>query len=148
MGSMDFPISELLDHENSLAWLTRHFHPSGFGCPQCGAPSDAARPFRATACSQLPVYRCEACDRVYNVYTGTIFAQSHLTPQQVVLLLRGVSKGEPTTTLSRELGVSYPTALKFRHALQANGVAHQPQTALPDRHTETDEMFQNAGEKK
>lgn len=145
---MEFPITELLDHESSLAWLIRHFHPNGFGCPQCAASGDAARPFRETERSQLLVYRCEACDRAYNVYTGTVFAQSHLTPQQVVLLLRGVSKGEPTTTLARELGVSYPTALKFRHALQANGAAQQPNTALPDRHTETDEMFQNAGEKK
>jgi transposase-like protein len=145
---MEFPITELLDHESSLAWLIRHFHPGGFDCAQCGAPGDEARCFRETARSQLLVYRCTRCDRVYNVYTGTVFQQSHLTPPQVVLLLRGVSKGEPTTTLAKELGVSYPTVLKLRHALQANGTAQQPHTALPDRYTETDEMFQNAGEKK
>jgi len=67
---------------------------------------------------------------------------------QVVLLVRGVCKGEPSTTLAAELGVSYNVVLDLRHALQAKAEWMQPNTALSDEQTETDEMFQNAGEKR
>ena len=145
---MDFPLTELLDEESSLDWLTRHFHPEGMRCPTCGQASCEARPFRETASSQLTTYRCCGCERAYNLYTGTVFQGRHLRPQQAVLFLRGVSKGEPSTVLSRELQLSYPTVLDIRHQLQANAERAQPDTPLPDQHAETDEMFQNAGEKR
>ena len=145
---MEFPITDLLDEESSLDWLSRHFHPEGMRCPTCGQAVSEARPFRETRCSQLETYRCTDCETAYNLYTGTVFAGRQLTAQQVVLLLRGVSKGEPSTTLAKELSLSYPTILNIRHQLQANAEREQPNTALPDRQTETDEMFQNAGEKR
>lgn len=145
---MEFPIADLLDQESSLEWVTRHFHPEGLRCPSCGRDVCEARSFRETECSQLTTYRCCGCESVYNLYTGTVFQGRHLTPQQVVLFLRGVSKGEPSTTLAKELGLSYPTVLSIRHQLQANAERTQPDTPLPDRQTETDEMFQNAGEKR
>jgi transposase-like protein len=145
---MEFSIRELLDEANCLAWLFSHFHPEGMNCPTCGRPVSEARPFRETECSGLITYRCTDCETAYNLYTGTIFAGRHLTAQQVVLFLRGVSKGEPSTTLAEELGLSYPTVLNIRHQLQANVEREQPDTPLPDQQTETDEMFQNAGEKK
>ena len=58
------------------------------------------------------------CDRPYNVYTGTLFQQRHLTPRQVVLLMRGICKGEPSTTRSAELEIGYQTVLEMRHAVQ------------------------------
>ena len=36
----------------------------------------------------------------------------------------------------------------MRHKVHANAESEQPKTPLPDRHSETDEMFQNSGEKK
>jgi hypothetical protein len=38
--------------------------------------------------------------------------------------------------------------LTMRHRVQANAELEQPTTALSDSHSETDEMFQNAGEKR
>lgn len=145
---MEFPITRLLSHEESTEWIREHFHPDGQECPDCGAPIEQARPFRLTRKSRLTVYRCRACDRTYNLYTGTVFQQRHLTPMQVILLVRGVCKGEPSTTLAAELGVSYSTVLDLRRALQANAEWLQPDTPLGDEQTETDEMFQNAGEKR
>jgi hypothetical protein len=84
---------------------------------------------------------------VYTVYTGTVFANKQLRPAQVILLLRGVCKGESTASLSRELGLAYDTVHHVRQALHANAIQLQPDTPLPDAITETDEMFQNAGEK-
>jgi IS30 family transposase len=65
-----------------------------------------------------------------------------------VLLVRGVSKGNPTAEIAREIGVSRQTVHELRREIQANAQRQQPQTPLSDSQTETDEMFQNAGEKR
>ena len=145
---MEFPITDLLDKENCTQWIIEHVHPNGFSCPTCKAPIDQAREFRTTKRSQLIVYRCNCCQSPYNLYTGTVFQQHHLTPMQVVLLIRGVLKGESSKMLSTELGINYKTILTLRHEIQANAEQLQPDTPLPDDETETDEMFQNAGEKR
>ena len=145
---MEFPITDLLDYESSVAWITEHFHPQGFHCPKCGAPPTQARSFRKTKRSQLVVYRCLQCQTAYNLYTGTIFQQTHLTPMQVVLLMRGICKGESSQVLAAELDLNYGRVLSLRHAAQANAENAQPDTPLLDQRTETDEMFQNAGEKR
>ena len=67
---------------------------------------------------------------------------------QVVLLMRGICKGESSKVLAEELGLNYGTVLTLRHEIQWKAEQAQPTTPLPDRHTETDEMFQNAGEKR
>lgn len=145
---MDFPIVDLLDDEMSTAWLQKHFHPQGLKCPHCYAEVEQAREFRRTKTSGLMVYRCRTCGGIYNLYSGTVFEGSHLRPPQVVLLVRGVCKGEPTAMMARELKVCRQTALGLRRRLQANGEKLQPSTPLSDTRTETDEMFQNAGGKK
>ena len=94
------------------------------------------------------MYRCLSCDGVYNLYSSTVFQQKQFTPAQVVLLLRGVYQGTPTAQLAREMGLSRPTVYSMRRVLQSNAQAMQPNSPLADEQTETDEMFQNAGEKK
>ena len=145
---MDFPIIDLLDDEVSTIWLHQYMHVGGLKCPHCQASTTAARVFRQTRKSNLDVYRCSQCQGIYTVYSGTVFQGKQLRPAQVVLLLRGVCKGEPTQPLARELGLSRPTVHQLRHALQRNAERLQPDTPLRDRQTETDEMFQNAGEKR
>jgi len=145
---MEFPITNLLSQEQSEQWLLDYFHPDGLKCHRCGAGVAEAYPHRQTKKSQLTVYRCKHCQQIYNLYSATVFQQCHLTPAQVILLLRGVLKGEASTTLAAELGVSYQTVLNLRHDLQANARQMQPDSPLPDNVTESDEMFQNAGEKR
>jgi hypothetical protein len=143
---MIFPITNLLDDEQSERWLLEHFHPDGLHCLKCG--STKRRIFRETQTSRLTVYRCLQCEGIYNLYSGTLFEKKHLRPSQVVLLLRGVVKGESSISLSEELGVSRSTVHELRKELQVNAQSLQPSTPLIDEHTETDEMFQNAGEKR
>lgn len=143
---MIFPITDLLDDERSEKWLLEHFHPDGLRCPKCG--STKRRFFRRTETSRLAVYRCLQCEGIYNLYSATLFEKKHLRPSQVVLLLRGVAKGEPATRLAQELGVSRQTVHELRKELQQNALGLQPDVPLTDEHTETDEMFQNAGEKR
>jgi hypothetical protein len=76
-----------------------------------------------------------------------LFEGSQLTPSQVVLLLRGFVQGQSSEQMARELGLTPKTVLKWPHRVQANAERMQPQTPVPDAETESDEMFQNAGEK-
>lgn len=145
---MEFPITDLLSREQCTRWIIEHVHRSSFGCKNCGAGVEQARKFRTTHRSQLTVYRCRPCDQTYNLYTGTLLEQHHLRPEQVVLFLRGMLKGESSKTLATELKLSYKTVLTLRHHLQARVQQLQPDEQLPDGETETDEMFQNAGEKR
>lgn len=145
---MEFPIVDLLSNEECEQWLSNHFHPDGLKCPRCGAGVEEAYHFRKTKRSQLRVYRCKRCLQPYNVYSRTVFEQRHLTPAQAILLLRGVLKGEPSRTLAAELGLHEVTVLELRRDIQNNARLLQPDTPLPDQQTETDEMFQNAGEKR
>jgi transposase len=142
---MIFPITGLMNEAQSARWLLEHFHPEGLRCPKCD--STRRRIFRETQTSRLTVYRCLDCEGTYNLYSGTVFEKKHLRPSQVVLLLRGVVKGESSISLVEELGLSRTTVHELRKELQANARVLQPETPLADEHTETDEMFQNAGEK-
>ncbi len=145
---MDFPIINLLDTDGSAAWVEQHFHPQGMKCPHCQAGRDEARFFRVNRGSGLTVYRCLRCDGIYNLYSGTLFADSQLTPEHVVLLLQGVLQGKPSQQIAREIGLTEKTVRKWRHRLQAQAEALQPQSPLTDLETESDEMFQNAGGKR
>ncbi len=151
---MEFPITDLLSPAESTQWILDFFHPQGLHCPNCGEPAEHAyvhcqtkksqpRPADAECGTGLTVYRCRACASVYNLYTGTIFQQRHFTPPQVVLLLRGILKGEPSLPLAAELKVSLHTILDVRRDLQESARLLQPNTPLTDSHTETDEMFQS-----
>ena len=86
-------------------------------------------------------------DGVYGVYGDCVCEQTAAsgTGDSAVAW---VCKGESTASLSRELGVAYDTVHHLRQDLQANAIRLQPDTPLPDEVTETDEMFQNAGEKR
>jgi transposase-like protein len=145
---MDFSLLEVMDDEISAEWVKKYFHPQGFGCSHCGARFEQARFFRANSGSGLSVYRCRQCQGIYHLYSGTIFEGSQLSPSQVVLLLRGFVQGQSSEQLARELGMTPKTVLKWRHRVQANAERMQPKTPVPDPETESDEMFQNAGEKR
>jgi transposase-like protein len=145
---MDFPIIDLLDLDESMAWLEKHFHPKGLKCPHCQAGPEQARFFRVNHGSGLAVYRCQSCQGIYHLYSGTLFAGSQLAPQHVVLLLQGILQGKSSKQLARELGLTEKTVLKWRHRLHAQAERLQPTTPLNDQVTESDEMFQNTGEKR
>lgn len=145
---MEFPITDLLDYDNSVDWIRKHFHPKGLRCPKCETPVKKSREFRRAQKSGLMTYRCDHCGAAYNLYTNTEFEGCSWTPMQVILFLRGICKGETTRQLAVELALNYKTVLDMRHKLQSNAESEQPITPLADTHSETDEMFQNAGEKR
>lgn len=145
---MDFPITDLMDDKASTEWIMEYFHPDGVRCPHCNATWADGREFRRTRRSELIVYRCQRCRGIYNLYSGTIFAARQLRPAQVVLLVRGVLKGESAASLARELGMSRTTITELRQLIQENAAQIQSQMPLKDNVVEADELFQNAGEKR
>jgi transposase-like protein len=109
---------------------------------------DQANWFRKTKRSDLDVYRCKVCHGIYNLYSGTVFEGRYFTPEQTVLIIREVLQGKSSAKIARELRISRTTALEVRHLLQANAEREQTKEPLSDLEVETDEMFQNAGEKR
>jgi len=141
---IDFPIGELLDESICLLWLERHLHAEGFTCPRCG--STKRRLFREQG--DFPAYRCQACDGYSTLLTGTVFANTRQRPATLVLLLRGIAKGEPTARLARELGVSRKQLHTLRRRIQANLNETAPTGVMMGTAFEADELYHNAGENK
>lgn len=141
---IDYPITELLDEATCKSWLERHLHPNGFGCPEC--QSQERRLHRPQG--HFESYLCRVCGCYYTLLTGSVFAGSRQSAQTLVLLLRGISKGESTNRLHRELGMSYKQVLTLRHRLQQNLDESAPTTVMQGDEFEVDELYQNAGEKR
>ena len=99
---IDFPINELLDEERCRQWLEVHFHPNGLRCPNC--QSERRRNFRQLR--HFQAYRCLDCTRYYTLLSGTIFEKSQQAPSTLVMLIRGIAKGESSSQMSRELNLS------------------------------------------
>ncbi len=142
---IDFPIGDLLDEQACLAWIEAHLHPDGLVCPQCGAAE--RRLFRTHGL--WPAFRCRACHRYFTLLSGTALAKTHQPPSTIVLLLRGVARGEPTARLARELPMSRAQVHILRHRLQRNLYDTLPRAVLEDEVLfEADEVYINAGEKR
>ena len=105
------------DKDPCIASLIEHFHPDGFRCPHCHHTE--ARITRENRRSGLKVYHCSNCQQDYNLYTGTPFAGSHLTPVQSERLLHGVLL-DPAQ-LAEELGITKKTVRKWQQRLQTDG---------------------------
>ena len=141
---IEFPITELMDNSICLIWLERHLHPQGLICPRCG--NSTRRLFREQG--HFPAYRCRACDGYYTLLTGTVFEKTRQRPATLVLLLRGITKGESTARLARELGLSRKQLHTLRQRIQTNLNETAPTAVMRGTAFEADELYQNAGEKK
>lgn len=141
---IDFPITELFDDSLCLLWLERHLHPDGFVCPHCGSAD--RRTFRVQG--HYDAYRCRACDGYSTLLSGTAFEGSRQRPATLVLLLRGITKGESTARLARELHLSRQTVHTLRQRLQTNLNNSAPTEVMDGQTFEVDELYLNAEEKK
>jgi transposase-like protein len=142
---MDFPLLDLLDDAACYDFLLASLHPEGLRCPRCqGRESVVHRSHRDPVLD----YRCRACGRVFNAFTGTALQGTQRSAAHLVLLLRGIAQGVSTARLARELACSRRHLLELRHRLQHHAWKYLPRPALADAAVEADEMFQNAGEKR
>jgi transposase-like protein len=143
---MDFPIAEFMDEDACYEKLVDLLHPDGLACPRCHA-RDGLRVHRRHRAPVLD-YRCDGCGRVFNAFTDTAFHKTHRRPSEILLILRGISQGETTARLARELKRHRQHLLKLRHRLQESAFKAADPVPLDDAAVEADEMYQNAGEKR
>jgi transposase-like protein len=113
---IDFPITDMLDDAACVTWLEQYLHPTGLVCPRCHGTE--RRLFRRHAF--FPSYRCRACHRTYTLLTDTVFEKTRQRPARIVLLLRGIAKGESTARLSRELEIGRKRLGELRQHIQTN----------------------------
>ncbi len=142
---MDFPLIDLMDQDACYHKLVGWLHPDGLDCPDCKT-DDHLRVHRRHRAPVLD-YRCTACGRVFNAFTGTPLAGTHRTPAEIVLILRGFAQGVPTAQLARELGCDRKHLLELRRRMQGDAERWLDRNPLGDPVAEADEMYQNAGEK-
>jgi transposase len=64
---------------------------------------------------------------------------------EIVLMLRGIVQGDPTTQMAQELDRDYGKLLTWRHRIQAQGLANRLAAHLSDEAVEVDEVYQNSG---
>jgi transposase-like protein len=142
---MDFPLTDLMDQDACYAKLVGLLHPGGLTCPTCKA-ADHLRVHRRHRAPVLD-YRCAACGRVFNAFTGSALEGTHRRPAEVMLILRGFAQGVPTAQLARELGCDRKHLLELRRRMQGDAARWLDRNPPGDRVVEADEMYQNAGEK-
>ena len=141
-----FPITELMDKKECYNNLLNILHKEGFGCPN-GHPLPPEQAPHDNKRMPLVDYKCRICGCVYNIFTNTMWSGTTYDCVTVLLILRGFSQGITTQQLAEELDRDYGTLLKRRHEIMNQALENRPDEPLPDIHTESDEMFQNAGQK-
>jgi transposase-like protein len=98
------------DDDACLEYLMDLRHGSHIDCPKCGKHGKFHR------IKRHPAYECAWCG--YEIYpmVGTIFHRSHVPLQKwfyALYLFTTSRHGVPAKELQRQLGVSYPTALRM-----------------------------------
>ncbi len=139
-----YKIDHLLDEEKCHRHLIELMHKGNLCCPVCKSTQKRVHSYQR---APVLLYQCKSCGKFFNLFTHTVFQGTHYACSVVVMLLRGIAQGVSTAQLSKELGLDYSNLLKLRHQLQENAYENLPIEPLTDQVTETDEMFQNAGEK-
>ena len=88
-----------MTEEASYLSLLNTLHPKGLCCPNGHSLPSSQQPYRHT---RAPVvdYRCKQCKKVFNIFTGTAWAGTHYSCDQVVLIVDGFNKGMPITAVS------------------------------------------------
>jgi transposase-like protein len=142
---MDFPLTDLMDQDACYHKLVSLLHPGGLACPACKS-SDRLRIHRRHRAPVLD-YRCTACGRVFNAFTGTDLDGTHRRPAEIMLILRGFAQGVPTARLARELGCDRKHLLELRRRMQGHAARWLDRNPLGEAVVEADEMDQDAGEK-
>ncbi len=142
-----FPIGDLLDEQACYDYLKDLLHPDGFTCPEGHELPPEQAPHKFQNRKAVVDFRCRCCGRVFNIFTDTAWSGSSYPCSTIILILRGFVQGTSTLHLSKELGIHYKTLLERRHGFQQNAYENRCLNALADNDVETDEMFQNAGEK-
>ena len=112
-----FPIQALMDEQACYDYLLAVLHPHGLHCPQ-GHPLVADQGAHDRHRAPAVDHRCRTCGAVFNLFTHTLWSKTRHNCATIVLILRGIAQGVPTTHLARELGIDRAHVLEHRHEIQ------------------------------
>jgi hypothetical protein len=143
---MKFDISKFFDEQKCYDFLVEILHPEGLRCPQCKKSVKESKIHRHDRAPILN-YRCP-CGRIYNIFAGTEWQGTHYRCSVIVCILRGIAQGIPSKHLAEELDIDFSQLLERRHRMQDRTLASLPKGKMEGSVFETDEMYQNAGEKR
>ena len=102
------------DEEQCWEHLTRLRWPRGFVCPRCGGDSRGYLKAKR-------VHECRACGYQGSVTAGTVFHKTRVALSSWFWAIYRMSQGKKGVSalqLSKEIGVSYPTAWLLAHKLR------------------------------
>ena len=143
---LPFPIEDLMDEQKCYDFLAEVLHPEGLSCPE-GHPLPAEQAPHDRTRAPIVKYRCRHCGRVFNIFTNTVLSGIRYNCSEIVLMLRGIVQGQPTTQLAQELERDYGSLLTWRHRIQDQGLQNRVAAQLADEEVEVDEVYQNSGHK-
>lgn len=101
---------EFPDDATCLDWLVGHLYPDGIYCPKCERITKHHR------VKSRPAYSCQFCGHYEYPMRGTIFQDSSTSLRlwfHGMYLMASTRCGISAKQLEREVGVSYPTALRM-----------------------------------
>lgn len=124
---MRFPIQDLLNEESCYERLREILHPDGICCPNGHRLPENQAPHSRRRTPFLE-WECRDCGRFYSILTETVWSGTHYDSVTILLVMRGIVKGTPTTELAAELELDYGTLLGRRHRVQELALQ---QTAVP-----------------
>ncbi len=143
---LPFPIEDLMDEQKCYDYLKEVLHPDGLSCPS-GHPLPPEQAPHDRSRAPIMNYRCRECGRVFNIFTDSVLSNISFSSCEIVLLLRGIVQGDPTTHIAQELDRDYSNLLAWRHRIQNQGLSNRIAAELPDEVVEVDEVYQNSGHK-
>jgi transposase-like protein len=125
------------DDDTCLEYLMQLRHGETLDCPKCGKHGKFHR------IKRHPAYECAWCGFEIYPMVGTMFHRSH-TPLQkwfyALYLFTTTRHGVPAKELQRQLGVSYPTALRMSHEIRKH-MGDADGTPPLTGHVEVDETY-------
>ena len=93
-----------------------HEHDGQPQCPRCNCGD-------LYVCRAEHLWKCKGCGYRFSVTSGTIFASRKMAIRDILIAIAIVTNGEKRISalqLSRELGVSYKTALDLAHRIRGS----------------------------
>jgi len=128
--------AEFPDDATCLDYLTTKLYPDGIFCRKCGKVT------RHHRLANRPAYSCQFCGSHEYPLKGTIFQGSSTSLRlwfQAIYLMASTRCGISAKQLEREVGVSYPTALRmFR---QIRSLLDQERDGVFSGTVEADEAY-------
>ena len=103
------------DDDTCLGYLMKLRHGEVLECPKCGKTGKFHRVRRH------PAFECAWCGFEIFPMVGTMFHRSHVPLQKwfyALYLFTTTRRGVPAKEIQRQLGISYPSALRMTHKIR------------------------------